>query len=255
MEKTESPESPTTHLSPGGNRTHHILAYAHAGSSCAYYWSWKQHLDRDFDIVPMELPGRGSRFDSPLPEQMDDLSEDAFLRLRGLPLAGGYSLFGHSLGGLLVFELAHRIRKSGFEPPRHLFISGRGAPHLQESTPVTSASGLKQIISALGEAASEVFENPGLAEAFLPVLESDIRLIARYRYRAEREALRIPITVVCGRQDPIRAETLRGWSHHTTETFALRMLEGDHFYVKRGGAEICRIMMDTLQKEAIWNRH
>jgi surfactin synthase thioesterase subunit len=255
MEKSESPESPAANPSMAGNRIHRILAYAHAGSSCAYYWSWKRHLERDFEIVPMELPGRGSRFGSPLPARMDELVEDAFRRLCGLPLAGCYSLFGHSLGGLLVFELAHRIREAGFEPPRHLFISGRGAPHLRESAPITSASGLKQIISALGEAASEVFDNPVLAEAFLPVLESDLRLIAGYRYRAGRESLRIPITVVCGKQDHIRAETLRGWSRHTTETFALRMLEGDHFYVKRGGAEICRIMMDTLRKEAIWNRH
>ncbi len=234
-------------------RRQRLFVFPHAGSSCAHYWGWKRYLESDLEIVPVELPGRGSRFDVPLCTDMAAMVEDVFLQVSDR-LAGGYSLFGHSMGALLAFELAHRIADSGLPRPNHLFISGRGAPHLREPSNLLqdrNQGRFRESLLALGGSTSELFDDPRLAEIFLPILEADIRLIGSHRHSAHRGRLPVPITVLCGREDAIPSGSLRAWREHTGKSFGMRLFDGGHFYLRHKADEICRIIVDTLKEDAV----
>jgi 4'-phosphopantetheinyl transferase len=46
-----------------------------------------------------------------------------------------FIFFGHSMGALISFELAHLLRRERHLSPAHLFVSGHRAPHLPDPEP------------------------------------------------------------------------------------------------------------------------
>ena len=80
-------------------------------------------------MLPLELPGRGLRFGEALHTDAASLVAQLAGELQGtLDSASPYAFFGHSLGGLLAFELAHAMRRRGLEGPLALFLSGVSRP-------------------------------------------------------------------------------------------------------------------------------
>lgn len=106
------------------------------------------------NVVPVELPGHGRRFNEPLQTDLLGLVGQLAGELEE-PLDLPYVLFGHSLGGLLVFELAHAFRQRGLPAPLTLFVSAAPAPscrgHRFESAVEQSDAQLLQVCAALAE--------------------------------------------------------------------------------------------------------
>lgn len=44
---------------------HKLFCLPYAGSSCNIYYPWKSKFPSSIEIVPIELAGRGKRFDEP----------------------------------------------------------------------------------------------------------------------------------------------------------------------------------------------
>src|SRR5476649_237391 len=104
-----------------------LFCLPYSGASAMVYARWRRTLPEWLQVCPLELPGRGMRMDEPLQRDIkalaaqlaDEISRD---------LNGPYALFGHSLGGLLAFELAHALRERGVPEPLALFASGTAGP-------------------------------------------------------------------------------------------------------------------------------
>ncbi len=46
-----------------------------------------------------------------------------------------FAFFGHSMGAMIVWELACEMKRRYEREPIHLFVSGRRAPHVPETSP------------------------------------------------------------------------------------------------------------------------
>jgi medium-chain acyl-[acyl-carrier-protein] hydrolase len=67
---------------------------------------------------------------------------------------------------------------------------------------------------------------------FLDGVRADLKLCLTHSYRGE-PPLPCAIHVFGGRYDPIVGRSaLAGWRRHTSASFALKMLDGDHFLVQ-----------------------
>lgn len=234
------------------------LCIPYAGGSGSVFSDWAAPLSGRMDVVAAHLPGRGKRFsEAPYPtfdELLDDL-ESAALAFT----AREFVLFGHSLGGLLAYELAHRLHARHMRNAIHVFISGMGAPHIPD--PDTAAltdddhrlsdHALARKLAALGGLPPEIPTQPELMEIALATVRADLKVYASYAAPSHSESRRIPcpITVYGGNEDlhNVPEEALREWSGYTRGRFGMQLFPGDHFFLHSQRDAVISHMLRELE--------
>jgi surfactin synthase thioesterase subunit len=234
-----------------------LLCIPHAGGGAAAYRLWSRELPPHIDVLIAQFPGRESRFAQPALASIDALVADvlpALLAEPGLPLA----IFGHSMGALVAFELAHALQHTP-TAPLHLFVSGSRAPGLRDDGlpmlhTMTDDALVAEIERRYGGIPAAVRAEPELMAMLLPALRADITALEGYE-RRDRAPLSCPITAFAGTSDPrARPFEVEAWRRETTSRFAAKAFEGDHFFIgpRRDAvlAEIAAALHDQLQRGA-----
>ncbi|PKH12417.1 thioesterase [Pseudomonas sp. 43NM1] len=213
------------------------------------YSRWRRKLPEWLQLQPVELPGRGARFDEPLHTDMRALAMQLARELRPT-LKAPYALFGHSLGALMACELAHAFRALGCPEPVALFASGTAAPSMRAdydrgfAEPKTDAELIEQL-RTLNGTSEEVLANEELMSLTLPVLRADFLLCGRFQ-PVQRPLLKCPVHVLGGKADKATTEQLIGWSKETQGSFSVDMLAGGHFFIHEHEAKVLRVIKDQL---------
>ena len=226
-----------------------LLCLPYSGASAMVYSRWRRKLPSWLQVQPVELPGRGARFDEPLQTDMGPLALQLARELRPT-LQAPYALFGHSLGALLACELAHALRELGCPQPLALFASGTAAPTMRAdydrdfATPKTDAELIDQL-RTLNGTSEEILANEELMALTLPVLRADFLLCGRFQPRL-RAPLDCPVHVLGGTTDKATTEQLMGWRRETSGSFSLDMLAGGHFFIHEHEARVLRLIKDQL---------
>ena len=145
-----------------------------------------------------------------------------------------FAFFGHSMGALIAFELARKLRRSRGPMPVRLFLSGRRAPHLPPARrPIHHLpdAEFRQEVRLLQGTPEEVLSNEELMQIVLPVLRADFAVCETYVYSAE-EPLDVPLSVFGSNNDPeVNRSELEAWRSQTTSSMSLRIFEGNHFFL------------------------
>src|SRR6186713_968087 len=110
-----------------------LLCLPYSGGSAMFYARWRRLLPSWIDVRPVEWPGRGARMDEPLATDPRVLVAQLAGELAA-QLDGSYALFGHSLGAMIAFELAHGLLDRGAPAPTILFASGAEAPAARDGS-------------------------------------------------------------------------------------------------------------------------
>jgi medium-chain acyl-[acyl-carrier-protein] hydrolase len=228
-----------------------LFCFPYAGGGSAVYRGWADRLPRDVEVCLAQLPGREARLRETALTSLSQIVDELAQHIRPY-LDKPFVFFGHSMGAMIAFELARRLRRLYGVEPKHLFISGRRAPQLPYDEPTTYDLPDKEFLAEvvrLNGTPREVLEHEELMLLMLPLLRADFTVCQTYRYVPE-PPLSHPVTVLGGLQDhETDREKLEGWREQTGAAFRLRMLPGDHFFLKTAQAEILQIMEQTLTAE------
>jgi medium-chain acyl-[acyl-carrier-protein] hydrolase len=210
-----------------------LLAFHHAGGSASYFRSWPAALPPDLEVIAIQMPGREERLRVLPPRSLDHAADELARQLAPL-LDLPFAIFGHSMGALLAFETTRALRRAHHAAPRHLFVSGRWAPHLPDPLPTISRFPERELldtITRMGGTPPEVLAHRELLDLFLPTLRADFALCESYHHRSE-PPLSLPLTAFGGLSDATTAPaTIEHWSAHTHAAFRARFFPGDHFFL------------------------
>lgn len=209
-----------------------LFCLPYSGASAMAYSRWRRSLPEWLQVRPLELPGRGMRMDEPLQSDIRRLASQLADEISA-ELDRPYALFGHSLGGLLAFELAHALRERGLPEPLALFASATAGPARRDVSEYAVAKTDVQLIARLRElngTPEAVLANPELMQLMLPILRADFLLCGSFTHD-QRPPLPLPIHVFGGKQDSVRAEQLLDWQLDTSRVFSLDLFEGHHFFL------------------------
>ncbi len=220
-----------------------LFCLPYSGASAMVYSRWRRKLPAWLQLRPLELPGRGMRMSEPLQRDLKQLAFQLADEIKA-ELDGPYALFGHSLGGLLAFELAHALRARGLAAPLALFTSATAGPALRDVSEYAIEKTDNELLARLrelGGTSEEALGNHELMQMMLPILRADFLLCGSFDY-GERKPMAVPIHVFGGKQDSVKVEALLDWQEETSTGFSLDMFEGGHFYLNKQEAGLLRCL-------------
>ncbi|WP_150612875.1 thioesterase II family protein [Pandoraea terrigena] len=229
-----------------------LLCLPCAGGSATVYASWAKAAPSWLAVRPLELPGRGTRYHEPLQHDPHELADQLSDECQALHISSDacFALFGHSLGGLLAFEIAHRLHARG-RPPVALFVAASRPPATRDDTRYAAlqddADALAEM-RALGGTPEALLAQPELMAMVLPVIKADFQLCGRYRRpsRAVRAPLPVPIHALAGQRDTFAPEVLDDWRCETSKAYTRTDFEGDHFFVRDDPAHLLAVIANEL---------
>jgi medium-chain acyl-[acyl-carrier-protein] hydrolase len=181
---------------------------------------------------------------------MDSLMESL------VPLIGDhtdrpFSLFGHSMGAMVAFELARRLESEGIRNPDSLFVSGHGAPSNPENPSKSHLLPHAEFVDRIRTfdgTPEEVFAHKELLDIFIPLLRADITLLETYARDANAQ-VNCPIIALGGRDDAeVPIDSMNAWRAHTRTTFEKHEFSGGHFYWQSAPEPILDVINTALQK-------
>ncbi|MBS4536684.1 thioesterase [Clostridium sp. D2Q-14] len=231
-----------------------LFCLPYAGGSEAIYYKWKKYLDSSIELYPIELKGRGKRFDKGFYENLEEAVDDIFNNIKDKIDNTDYAIYGHSMGSLLAYELYYKIKKMGYLKPKHIFFSGYKAPSIirtkENIYDLPDYDFIKKVME-LGGTPEEVFNNKELLEVFLPVIRNDFKILENYNYKEREDKIECDVSILYGNQEAINLEDVLLWKNHVSSGFKIYNLEGNHFFINKNVKNISNIINSTLLRNNI----
>jgi len=229
-----------------------LLCLPFAGGGSTTFRGWQAELPDFVEVCAVQLPGRERR-----------IREPAFTELRALvpALAAGiaaeldrpFAVLGHSMGGLVGYELARWLRAHGGPLPAALFVSGRQAPPIPEPEPPIHGLSHDEFVAELRAhdgTPEEVLQSSELLELILPTVRADFSVCETYVHEPGAP-LDCPIVAFGADDDPeVPREDLLAWRAETAGRFDVHTFQGGHFFIQSARAAYLRALRGELERLA-----
>ncbi len=208
-----------------------------AGGSCYSYDFLKKYVSSNIEFIPLELPGRGKRYDEPFfinkSEAINDYYKQIVAKRNGSP----YIIFGHSMGATLGLSVTHEMEKKS-DPPITLIVSGNPGPGIKEirehgeqkRRSIMQDKEFKDELREIGGMPEEVLINEELYEFYSPILRADFRVLERDDFFEKGILLKIPIFALMGDEEKYKGY-IENWKNFTSSNFEFELLSGGHFFI------------------------
>jgi len=232
------------------NAQFRLFCFPYSGGNSSFYRGWENYFPSQIDIGAVEYPGRNNRIEEKPYTQLSSLVTILLKELHNYFLEIPFAFFGHSLGGIVSFEIAQKLVHYDVFPSA-LFISACEAPQEINSVDKISKLAEREFVEKLrkfGNTPEEILQNEELIRLLLPTMRADFELAESYIYEVN-PPLDIPIYVLGGIDDEIVSpQKLQGWSTHTTATFETHLFPGGHFFVRDNLTLVSKIICQKIHK-------
>jgi medium-chain acyl-[acyl-carrier-protein] hydrolase len=224
-----------------------MFCFPYAGGSSEIYRGWHAELPASVEVLALQLPGRGRRYNmapiTSIPQLIGRLA-DMVAPLMDRPCL----FFGHSNGALIGYALALELSKRGASLPHHLVLSAKRPPHLHhdQTTHDLPTPELLGKLRDLGGTPPEVLNDPELLDIILPALRADLAMSETYRH-TPAPPLPCRASLLGGNGDgEASPDDLRQWDRYFSEPPALHLFEGDHFFIHSAKDAVLRTLRPLI---------
>ncbi len=210
-----------------------LVCFPSAGSGAAMYREWPDRLTGMADVLRVQPPGRETRFREPL---ISDITEylDQLVDILSVRLDRPFAFFGHSMGSIVAYRVALRLREKRGIEPEHLFVSAFRSPHappMKKIHHLADGEFIRELIDTYDGVPEQLLNEPEVLELMLPIVRADLAVVAGHQHEAT-QAFTCPISAFGGVDDRWVDEVqLSQWCVHTRNSFDLHMIAGNHYYI------------------------
>nr|WP_228562645.1 alpha/beta fold hydrolase [Catenulispora rubra] len=217
-----------------------LVCVPFAGAGPSFFHPWRDLAAGRWRVLPVELPGRERRIlETPYRNVVESALNCVDDVVAGLGDGESVLLFGHSLGAVLGYELAHLLLDRDITVDG-LVVSGSPGPWTQRERRATGLPD-EEFLVRVEEFAGfrhEALDHPEMRDLILPVLRADCEMHENY-VPSRDDPLPVPICSVRGSSDGlVTAEEAQQWQKATTEAFRYAEFPGDHMYLVDSAREV-----------------
>ncbi|KAI8514684.1 PREDICTED: uncharacterized protein LOC109477090 [Branchiostoma belcheri] len=245
-----------------------LVCFPANGGGPSLFHQWKEHFAKhNIEVVVATLPGWESRErESPI-SSLQQIVEALGSQIMETLVNRKMVFYGHSMGSLIAFEVAHLIHTKGSVCPSHLFVGGWYAPSLPYPHPqdlrvsptlFDPLAGTQQI---MGEAKTfsflpkSIVNNPTHLRRLLPCLQAGLTICKSYICE-HKEPLPCNVVAFGGEDDPfVSPELLDNWelvasdSPATRPAFRKCIVPGRHFFIISSRQRVLNKVTSVLQED------
>jgi surfactin synthase thioesterase subunit/phosphopantetheinyl transferase len=209
---------------PGARRR--LLILPHAGGGPSFYRDAARLIPTDFEPYVACLPGRESRFREPPIRSVTAIADELALALSPFtdrPL----TVFGHSLGARIGYELAGRLPNVEL-----LVVAGAAAPGAANARRLSVLTDLelREELRKLGGTPATVLDNDELFSLLTVALRADLEAFEQSE-DGRRRPIDVPVRVITGLADPfVPISAIWPWRTATTAPCEFVGHVGGHFF-------------------------
>jgi medium-chain acyl-[acyl-carrier-protein] hydrolase len=238
-------------LQHSGEAKVRLFLFHYAGGGASIFRGWEKHFGKDVDVFAVQSPGRENRYSAQpiacLPTKI------AQLRAEIEPYLDIPCIFvGHSMGGLIAFELARVLQEREDHRLAHVVLSAVRAPHLPRIKPTMTGLSHEQFIDEIkmySRTPHDILDNRDIMETFMPMLRADFTLSESRVFDAGRK-LSVPATVFSGiGDDAVPIEDAPAWSCLTTHRPDHVTFDGGHFFIHADNAKFVAEVQAIAHRE------
>jgi surfactin synthase thioesterase subunit len=230
-----------------------LVCFPFAGGNAALFRGWASRLPAGVEVCAVEMPGHGVRLAERPCADMTTLVDVLTASVRLLVREAPYAFLGHSLGGIVAYEVARRLRALAEPLPVRLLVSASRAPHVSPPTRPLHDLPDAQFLARLRRyngIPRAVEGSPELLQLMLPVVRADMRVYETYQH-ATGAQLACPISAFAGNEDEwVPTARVERWRDVTAATFDLTTLRGDHFFLRDPTSPFFAALADRLAEFA-----
>ena len=233
---------------PSAEASGRVFLIPFSGSGASLYRAWPRRHD-GVEFLPVELPGRETRFAEPSFETYQDLARSMVVGLAP-HLDVPFALFGHCGSALAAGEVAAELARTGRPTPTRLFVSSEVAP---QDGPVGRYLAmddgqlrveLAQLIAGQGGTVTDE-----LVDLHLGALRADVDANKRYVI-SQAPQLPCPITAIGWTDDEeIAHQTMGGWAECGVTAFVV--LPGHHRRFTEAPPELLDLLCAGVRPEPL----
>lgn len=224
-----------------------------AGGNCYSFQFLKPHLEARYEIHALELPGRGKRMAEGLLREREAAVSDYCKQIKALRNDAPFLIYGHSMGALLGYHVAHQLKNEG-QPPKALIVSGNAGPGVlvkKERYQMSDAE-LREELRVLGGVPEEVLINDELFRFFTPSLRADFEVVEKTNDLVFRQ-LQIPVHALMGSAEET-VDRIENWRNFTKSAFQYEVLEGNHFFIFDHPQKLAKTILES-DDQAVVHEH
>lgn len=204
-----------------------------AGGNSYSFNFLKDRLSDFFEFIPLELPGRGKRFQEPLLTTKKDAIQDYVRQIKSHRNNQPYIIYGHSMGATLGLSVTKKMEQLQ-DAPLHLVVSGNAGPDIRKENKtiryLLNDAEFKDELRALGGVPEEVLTNDELFEFFSPIIRSDFEVLEKDNFSEKGMVIQTPIKAIMGDEEET-SEAIDNWQQFTSGDFSSQLMKGNHFFI------------------------
>lgn len=217
------------------------------------YNQWKKYLHESIELCPIELAGRGMRSKDDFYTSFEEVIDDVYDWIDKNIDDYQYSIFGHSMGSTIAYEVCCKITELNKKKPVSIYLSGRGHPDI-------SINSIKFNLMENREFMDEIIKLGGIPEEYknskvlinyvLPIIKSDFKILENYTHSSKESKLDIKFNVFYGKQDSItNINDMQLWNIYTKQQCNFFEFEGNHFFINENMSEVVSAINESLISE------
>lgn len=221
-----------------------LICFPFAGGYSASYRPLFEQLKDTAEVTAAEPPGHGTNL-MPLETSIDRLAE---LYKEGLTgkLNRPFILFGHSMGGLVVYRLTQLLEKEGIDPAAVVISAIQPPQTKRQILTHLSNETFVQHIAEMGGIPKELLENKPMMDYFTPSLRADYQALESFQH-TDKTIIESPVYLLNGKQDKKCMEDADGW---LTWANAIERtdFEGGHMYINTHFEQFAEHMRHVIEQ-------
>ncbi|XP_035670360.1 6-deoxyerythronolide-B synthase EryA2, modules 3 and 4-like isoform X2 [Branchiostoma floridae] len=248
-----------------------LVCFPANGGGPSLFHQWGEHFAKhNIEVVVATLPGWESREkESPINSLQHIVGALGAQIMEMIMLDKTIAFYGHSMGALIAFEVAHLLHAEGSTCPSHLFVGGWYAPSLPYPHPqelrvspilFDPSTGTQQIMEearAFSFLPEAVLNNPTRLRRLLPCIQAGITICKSYICQ-HNEPLPCNVVAFGGQDDPfISPDLLEKWKlvafneSAPTQAFRKCIMQGGHFFISSSRQDVLNKITSILQEDSV----